>query len=159
VLLQAQTSWRTAVAGVVTVAALVAAASVEEEAFAAGLVAAAFTAAAPSLEAALTVAALAVALAMADFAVAFGAMAFAVIGSTIATSTIGSSSLAISAPRSFTIPIPITDTIPDIILTITGTILTINLFTKAALDTLTLWLGKSSSVWLVQAIIMARSMA
>jgi hypothetical protein len=138
VLLQAQTPWRTAVAGVVTVAALVAAASVEEEAFAA---------------------ALAVALAMADFAVAFVAMAFAVIGSTIATSTIGSSSLAISAPRSFTIPIPITDTIPDIILTITGTILTINLFTKAALDTLTHWLGKSSSVWLVQAIIMARSMA
>jgi Putative peptidoglycan binding domain len=79
----------------------------------------------------------------------FRGEAFAVIGSTIATSTIGSSSLAILAPRSFTIPMPITDTIPDIILTITDTILTINLFTKAALDTLTLWLGKSSSVWLV----------
>ncbi len=134
-------------------------ASVEEEAFAADLVVATFTAAAPSVEAVLTVAALAVALAMADFAVAFVAMAFEVIGSTIATSTIGSSSLAILAPRSFTIPIPITDTIPDIILTITDTILTINLFTKAALNTLTLWLGKSSSVWLVQAIIMAQSMA
>src|SRR5260370_13108829 len=72
-------------------------------------------------------------------AVAFVMVAFAAIGSTIATSTIGSSSLAISGTRSFTIPIHTTGTIPiAIILTVTDTVLTINLFTRAAADIPTL---------------------
>jgi len=83
-------------------------------------------AAAPSVEPGLTVE---------GFVVALTAVAFVAIGSTIATSTAGLSSLAILGTRSFTIPIRITDTIPtDIILTVTDTILTINLFTKAAVD-------------------------
>jgi hypothetical protein len=84
-------------------------------------------AASPSVEAALT---------LLVFVVAFVAVAFAAIGSTIATSMIGSSSLAILATRSFTIPILTMGTIPTAdILTITDTILTINLFTKAERDT------------------------
>ena len=82
------------------------------------------------------------------------------VGSTIATSTIDSSSLAILETRSFTIRIHTTGTIHTvIILTITDTIRTINQVIEAGRDTRTLWLGKSSAVWLVQAIIMAQSMA
>jgi hypothetical protein len=115
----------------------------EEEAFAADLVVAPFTAAAPSVEPVLTVAA---------FAVAFVVVVFAEIGSTTTISMIGLSSLAIFLTRSFTIPMAIT-------ITVTDTSLTMSLFTKVGWDTATLWLEKSSSVWRVQAIIMARSMA
>jgi hypothetical protein len=82
-------------------------------------------AAVPSVEPDLTVE---------GFAVALTAMAFAVIGFATATSVTGSSSLAILATHSFTIPIRITDTI----LTITDTIPTPNLFTKAVPDIPTL---------------------
>ena len=99
-----------------------------------------------------------------DFvALVFAVLAFeeasAGIGSAIEASPIGSSSLTILGTRSFTILIT-TGTIPTaIILTITDTIRTINQATKAVRDTPTLWSDKSNSVWLVQAIIMARSMA
>jgi hypothetical protein len=98
--------------------------------------------------AAALVAAFAVALPVVVFAVvAFSAAASAGIGSAIETSTIGSSSLAILGIRFFIIPTLTTDTIPMvIILTVTDTSLTMNLFTKAALEIPTLWLGKSSSV-------------
>jgi len=67
-------------------------------------------------------------------AVAFVMAAFAVTGSGIAASMTLLSS-AILETRSFIIRIRTTDTIrPGIILTVTDTILTINLFTKAALD-------------------------
>ena len=66
----------------------------------------------------------------------FATMVLAVIGSAAETSTSGPSSLAILGIRSFIIPTLTTGTIPTaIILTITDTTLTINLFTKAALDT------------------------
>ena len=100
-----------------------------------------------------------------DFvALVFAVLAFeeasAGIGSAIEASTIGSSSLTILGTRSFTIRIHTTGTIlTAIILTITDTIRTINQATKAVRDTPTLWSDKSNSVWLVQAIIMARSMA
>jgi len=56
---------------------------------------------------------------------------FAVIGSAAETSTIGPSSLAILGIRSFIIPTLTTGTIPTaIILTVTDTTLTMNLFTK-----------------------------
>jgi hypothetical protein len=151
-LLQAQTPWRIAAAVVV----MVAAASVEE----------AFTAAA-SVVAVFEVVVFAAVLPIEAFAVdfvaeVFAGLVFAVlafeeasagIGSVIETSTIGSSSLAILGTRSFTIPIHTTDPIPmAIILTVTGTSLTMSLFTKAGWDTATLWLEKSSSTWRVQAI-------
>jgi len=78
---------------------------------------------------------------MAFAAAAFMMVAFAAVGSTIAASTMASSSVILGI-RSFTIRIHTTGTIPmAIILTITDTvhtIRTINLFTKAALDILTL---------------------
>src|SRR6266550_3370098 len=67
--------------------------------------------------------------------VVFATMVLAVIGSAAETSTIGPSSLAILGIRSFIIPTLTTGTIPTaIILTVTDTTLTMNLFTKAALD-------------------------
>jgi hypothetical protein len=72
----------------------------------------------------------------------------------IAISTIGLFSSGILGTHSMTIPIRITDTLPtgtDTVLTI----LTINLFTKPVPDTPIRWLSKSSSAWLVQAIIVA----
>src|SRR6266568_530421 len=99
---------------------MVAAASVEE----------AFTAAA-SVVAVFEVEAFAVALTV----MVFATMVLAVIGSAAETSTIGPSSLAILWIRSFIIPTLTTGTIPTaIILTVTDTTLTMNLFTKAALD-------------------------
>src|SRR5207244_2485025 len=81
-------------------------------------------------------------------------MVLAVIGSAIETSMTGSSSLAILGTRSFTIRTHTTGTIPTaIILTVTDTIRTINQVTKAVPHTATLWLDKSSSVWLGQATI------
>src|SRR6266404_5597502 len=78
----------------------------------------------------------AVAFAVALTVMVFATMVLAVIGSAAETSTIGPSSLAILGIRSFIIPTLTTGTIPTaIILTITDTTLTINLFTKAALDT------------------------
>jgi uncharacterized membrane protein len=79
-----------------------------------------------------------------DFvAVVFAVLAFeeasAGIGSAIETLTIGSFSLAILGIHSFTILTLTTDTIPmAIIHTVTDTALTMNLFTKAALDMPTL---------------------
>ena len=78
----------------------------------------------------------AVAFAVALTVMVFATMVLAVIGSAAETSTSGPSSLAILGIRSFIIPTLTTGTIPTaIILTITDTTLTINLFTKAALDT------------------------
>src|SRR4029077_17277976 len=123
---------------------MVAAASV-----AAGSVAEVFAAVA-SVPAVFEVPAFAAALPVSVFAGVFVAVIFAAlvlaglasegasagIGSAIETSTIGSSSLVILGTRSFTIPTVTTDTIPiAIILTVTDTTLTMNLFTKAALDT------------------------
>src|SRR4029077_3832721 len=91
--------------------------------------------------AALTVAGFTVPLtAVAFVAAAFMMVAFAAgVGSTIAASTIDSPSSVILGTRSFTIPTLTTDTIPmAIILTVTDTTLTINLFTQAALDIPTL---------------------
>jgi hypothetical protein len=71
--------------------------------------------------------------------VAFVVAAFAAIGSGIATSMTGLSFSAILAIRSFTIPTRIMDTLPTgTILTVTHTILTINLFTELAVDIATL---------------------
>jgi Putative peptidoglycan binding domain len=160
-LLQAQTPWRIAAAVVV----MVAAASVEEAFTAAASVVAVFEVVV--FTAVLPVVVFAAVLPIEAFAVdfvaeVFAGLVFAVlafeeasagIGSVIETSTIGSSSLAILGTRSFTIPIHTTDTIPmAIILTVTGTSLTMSLFTKAGWDTATLWLEKSSSTWRVQAI-------
>jgi hypothetical protein len=62
----------------------------------------------------------------------FATMVLAVSGSVIEISTIGSSSLAILGTRSFTILTVTTGTIPMvIILTITDSVHTMNLFTKA----------------------------
>jgi hypothetical protein len=81
------------------------------------------------------------------------------IGSAIVTSTISFSS-GILGTRSFTIRIHITGTIlTDITPMVTDTILTINLFTSAERDLAIPWSVRSSSAWLVQAIIMAPSMA
>src|SRR4029077_13381810 len=72
------------------------------------------------------------------FTAAFAVMASAGIGSAIESSTMGSS-LPILGTRSLIIPTLTTDTIPmAIILTVTDTTLTMNLFTKAALDIPTL---------------------
>ena len=102
----------------------------------------------------------AVAFAAALTVMVFATMVLAVIGSAIETSMTGSSSLAILGTRSFTIRTHTTGTIPTaIILTVTDTIRTINQVTKAVPHTATLWLDKSSSVWLGQATIMALSMA
>jgi Putative peptidoglycan binding domain len=151
-LLQAQTPWRIAAAVVV----MVAAASVEEAFTAAASVVAVFEV--EVFTAVLPIEAFAVDFVAEVFAgLVFAVLAFeeasAGIGSVIETSTIGSSSLAILGTRSFTIPIHTTDTIPMAInLTVTGTSLTMSLFTKAGWDTATLWLEKSSSTWRVQAI-------
>jgi hypothetical protein len=73
------------------------------------------------------------------FTAAFVVLAFAGIGSAIEILTIGSSSLTIFGTRSFIIRTLTTDTIPmAIILTATDTTLTMDLFTKAALDIPTL---------------------
>src|SRR5437899_7929308 len=77
----------------------------------------------------------AVAFAVALTIMVFATMVLAVIGSAAETSTIGPSSLAIFGIHSFIIPTLTTGTIPTaIILTVTDTTLTMNLFTKAALD-------------------------
>ena len=92
-------------------------------------------------------------------AVFVATMASAAIGSVIVTSTTSFSS-GIFGTRSFTIRIHITDTIlTDITPMVTDTILTINLFTSAERDIPILWSVRSRSAWLVQAIIMAPSMA
>jgi hypothetical protein len=81
----------------------------------------------------------AVAFAVALTVMVFATMVLAVIGSVIETSTIGSSSLAILGTRSFTVLTVTTGTIPMvIILMITDSVHTMNLFTKAALDIPTL---------------------
>jgi hypothetical protein len=133
---QAQARWRTAEAAVVMVAAasveeaFTAAASVEEVSAAAVSVAFAAALMAGAFAAVLT--------GVASAAVAFVMVDFTVIGSGIAGSMTSFSSVILGT-RSFTIPIHTTDTIPtDIILTVTDTILTINLFTKAELDIPTL---------------------
>ena len=159
-----------------------AAASVEAAAFAAALTVAGFTVALTA------VAFAAVAFAAAAFAaVAFAAAAFAAVGSTIATSTIDSSSLAILGTRSFTISIHITATIPTaIILMVTDTAaLAAAAFVAMAFAAVAFvavvfaavgdaynepvyqgsagytdcLIGQVQPVYLVQAIIMARSMA
>ena len=85
-------------------------------------------------------------------------VASAAIGFAIVTSTTSFSS-EIFGTRSFTIRIHITVTIlTDIIPMVTDTILTINLFTRAERDIPILWSIRSSSAWLVQAIIAAPSM-
>jgi hypothetical protein len=114
--LQAQTRWRNDTAASVAAAAftVVAAPSVEPALMGAGL----------------TVVGFAVALT----AVVFVAAAFVAIGSTIVASMTGLFSLAILGTRSFTIPIPITDTIPTGTI-LTGTILTGTILTGTDTDT------------------------
>jgi hypothetical protein len=86
-------------------------------------------------------------------------VASAAIGFAIVISTTSFSS-EIFGTRSFTIRIHITVTIlTDIIPMVTDMILTIYLFTKAERDIPILWSVRSSFAWLVQAIIVAPSMA
>ena len=120
-------------------------------------------------------------------AVAFMIVVFAAVGSTIGTSTVDSSSLAILATRSFTIPIHTTGTIPTaIILMVTDTAaLAAAAFVAMAFAAVAFvavvfaavgdaynepvyqgsagytdcLIGQVQPVYLVQAIIMARSMA
>src|SRR6266436_2370901 len=88
--------------------------------------------AAASVEEAFTAAASVVAVFELE---ALPVVVFEVEGFAAETSTIGPSSLAILGIRSFIIPTLTTGTIPTaIILTVTDTTLTMNLFTKAALD-------------------------
>src|SRR5712675_3633208 len=125
------------------VVVMVAAASVDEAFTAAASVVAVFEVEALPVVV-FEVEAFAVPLTVVAFAVAltvmvFATMVLAVIGSAAETSTIGPSSLAILGIRSFIIPTLTTGTIPTaIILTVTDTTLTMNLFTKAALDMPTL---------------------
>src|SRR6266566_10006290 len=113
---------------------MVAAASVEEAFTAAASVVAVFEVEAFAVPLTVVVF-VAVAFAVALTVMVFATMVLAVIGSAAETSTSGPSSLAILGIRSFIIPTLTTGTIPTaIILTVTDTTLTMNLFTKAALD-------------------------